>query len=1170
MGRNAAQDEALTAFVQVRARYRRAMNLERDTGRPDALTGYLVTPIVRRALTRIASGLGAGGTERAWSLTGPYGSGKTAFAVFLSSLFGRPGPLKRNAQRVLREVDAERAQSLRKITLLPIVLTGERAPLDLLLVRALKNALEAEWSTRRGAKPAVLAEALRLEERLGRAPNGCVTSEVVACFERAIRCVADATGAGLLLIIDEAGKILEFAAQNPTRGDVQLFQALAELAAGSGAAPFSLVTVLHQAFDEYAARLAASQRNEWAKVQGRFSDLIFQEEPDQLVRLIAAAIEPVRKRPAVPAWKELVEAVAEWVSQGTGWDRKALAENLDGCWPLHPVTAVLLGPLFRGRLAQNERSLFAFLSSGEPLGFYEFLKAETARSLYTPDRLYDYVLAALGNGIFGRDGKLWAEIDTALRRLPPEAEALDAKVVKVAGLLTMLGDYVGLRPSAAVIEHALLGERDVTGAIERLQAASLLIYRKFRDAYQVWEGSDLDLEEVVKEARDQLVPGQPLAPLLMRLVPPRPLIARRHLFHTGTLRYFEVRFVDGEAFAADPASATREEPLASGADGIIILALPASEETRADLGKRLTEGGLLKDVGPNGVPVVVVLPSSTAYLGDLAWELAALERAETTTPALQSDLVARKELASRISETQQLLEQEVARVFAADNPDCEWYAESGRLPVRTSRELMGALSDLFDLAYSQAPPIRNELLNRRELSSAAAKARRNLLEAMILKRDELRLGFAGYPPEVSMYRSVLEEHGFHRQVEGKWRFVAPNGSMRSVWATIETFLDETEQRRLTVVELYERLKRPPFGIKDGPLPVLLCAALLCRESEVALYEQGSLVPELSAQAIERLLRKPERFEVRQSRIVGVRFEVFERLTRSIVLGGKPSKTVLEVVRGLMRFLSGLPNYARNTATLSPEAIRVRETLLRTREPAQLLFAELPVACGCRPFEAETRVAEAEIERFFATLRRSLNELQSAYPHLLAQVAQALATTLGLPPIGDALRTELRGRAKRVYPLAVEPLLRGFLVRATDEGLEHEEWLVSLATYLASKPPSEWSDRDQDQFNVQLAVVARRFRSLEAMALAEAGPDGGTRLVRVAVARQGAIEQEGVVAVRENEMQLLAILRDRIMATVDDVSEKVSRDTVVAALALVTEHLLADAESAPVATPGGRE
>ena len=42
------------------------------------------------------------------------------------------------------------------------------------------------------------------------------------------------------------------------------------------------------------------------------------------------------------------------------------------------LVALVLGPLFR-QLAQNERSLFAFVASSEPFGFQEFLREQTAQ-----------------------------------------------------------------------------------------------------------------------------------------------------------------------------------------------------------------------------------------------------------------------------------------------------------------------------------------------------------------------------------------------------------------------------------------------------------------------------------------------------------------------------------------------------------------------------------------------------------------------------------------------------------------------------------------------------------------------------------------------------------------------------------------------------------------------
>src|SRR2546427_3794549 len=209
--------------------------------------------------------------------------------------------------------------------------------------------------------------------------------------------------------------------------------------------------------------------------------------------------------------------------------------------------------------------------------------------------------------------------------------------------------------------------------------------------------------------------------MLRRLEPPQPLIARRHLFHTGTLRYFDVRFIEGEELERVRDSWKADDVVRAGADGAILFVLPSSGDAREKLRKRLTEQPFL-DKEEGAAPAVLALPSSTEYLGDLARELAALERVQSATPALQSDVIARKELASRLSELEQLLEQEVARVFSADNPDCAWYTGTGPLTVRSSRELMETLSALFDERYGQAPSIRNELLNRRELSSAAAKA----------------------------------------------------------------------------------------------------------------------------------------------------------------------------------------------------------------------------------------------------------------------------------------------------------------------------------------------------------------------------------------------------------------------------------------------------------------
>ncbi len=1144
------ESPTLVNLVEVERRFRRSVNLDRDTGSPDALDGYVVTPAVRRALAQIADGLDDAAGDRAWSLVGPYGSGKSAFAVFLADLCSPNGSPGGDAARRLLNGSAGIATPRQPLH--PALLTAERAPLDTLLLKSLCSTVEAIWASRRGAKPRVLATIKRLLNGSAPALSRCATSDVVGCFEEAVRTIAEKTGAGLLLIVDEAGKALEYAAQRPARGDVYLLQALAEVAARSNGVPFVILTVLHQSFERYAHQLAASDRNEWAKVQGRFGELAFREGGDQIIRLTAAAIRRTGEPCTTAEWTRVVSATAAWVSAGAGWDESQLAGYLDACWPLHPVATALLGPLFRGRLAQNERSLFAFLSAGEPLSFRDFLRTNGPDRLYTVDRLYDYATGMLGNRVLGRDGRQWAEIDTAIRRLPAESDAVDEQVLKTVGLLGMLGDQVGLRASAEIVAACVDEGGAAEGALERLKRQSVLVFRQFRDAFRIWEGSDLDLDDLVLRAGQQLPGDFSVAQALQRQAPRPPLVARRHLFETGTLRFFDVQFAD-----ASRLNRGEEAKLGGEGDGVVILTLPRTEREGDDLRERQGIAGLAVERLGGGKPVVLVVPESAARLTQLARELAASHIVWTSTPELQSDPAARTELSGRIEELERRMAAEVGRAF--DPRRSDWFTSGERLDVASWRDASSGLSDLCDVHYPDAPPIRNELLNRRALSTSAARARRNLVEAMIRHRDVAQLGFAGNPPEVSMYRSLLETHGLHRRRAGAWGFGEPKPALRPLWNAVDGFLRDTEAGRRPLSELYNHLRRPPFGIKDGPLPVIVVAALLAHAEDVALYERGSFVPDWTSSLAERLLRSPRGLEVRRCRIAGARRGILVDLAR--ILPSQPASqparnlSLLYVVRRLVRRVRVLPPYARRTCRIGAAARSVRDAVVQAREPAQLLFEDLPAACGCRSIGAEP-IGREHRDRFAELLRAALDEVERAYPALLDRTRVSIARDLSLPEAPADLAAELRTRSRRIREIAVDPALAGFVLRAADEALDPEDLLISLRAQLADRPPHEWTDADEDRFDVRLADVARRFRNAEALRIAADGVDGGPSLVRLAVARRGRPEQERVLPLRVADAPRIDALRERMLTALCEDGADAAPDDALTALALAAEALMA--------------
>src|SRR5207248_1913620 len=123
-----------------------------------------------------------------------------------------------------------------------------------------------------------------------------------------------------------------------------------------------------------------------------------------------------------------------------------------------------------------------------------------------------------------------------------------------------------------------------------------------------------------------------------------------------------------------------------------------------------------------------------------AAELAAAHHVAGHTEALQHDRAARRELAARQAEAEELFLAEWDRLFSPGPGGAQWSRAGERVPMEGQRFFSAHLSQMADETYAAAPVLRNELVNRRDLSSAAAAGRRNLIEAMLTRASERRLG----------------------------------------------------------------------------------------------------------------------------------------------------------------------------------------------------------------------------------------------------------------------------------------------------------------------------------------------------------------------------------------------------------------------------------------------
>ena len=821
---------------------------------------------------------------------------------------------------------------------------------------------------------------------------------------------------------------------------------------------------------------------------------------------------------------------------------------LERCAPLHPLTALALVRLCR-KFGQNQRSLFSFLTSREKHGLSSFLQRPTQPvAFYGLAELYDYLAEGFGSGLgVGESAARWVEIQSALDRAA-SLGGTEQRFIKVVGVLAAIGQVENFKASEKVVRFALgLEPADFRRCKASLSSHSIIVDRKHSGSIALWEGSDLDLDEEVRKAGRYIAGIASLAEKLNQLWAPRPLVAKGHSFKTGTLRYFSVRF-------ADAATLGKSLEPEDGADGLLLYCLPLNASEHQTL-IELTSNNLLQEKPE----VLVAIPLEVNALHEAIRELEALRYVQANTRELEADAVGRRELRARISVAESRVSTEVQRLFSPEENTARstrWFHHGMQQDIRTSRTLASFLSGICDAVYSQTPVLRNELVNRRNLSSAAAAARRNLLEAMISRQGEPRLGFVGTPPEVSIYSSILAAPGIHRETDGVFAFGPPEreSALSAVWREIVSFFDSCELERHTIADLFTTLQRRPYGLKLGVIPILFCAAAMAHDTEIAFYENGAFLPELTVDAFERLVRNPSSFELRRYRIEGVRKEVFVELAR---LFGRPAPargdTLLSNVKPLFRFLRRLPQYCQTTGRLSERTLQVRAVLMHAKEPDQLLFRELPMACGMEPFSVEETHSERATQ-FFAVLRSSITELQKSYDDLLRDLKALLLSAFGLSD-----RSILEARVKAIAPYCVESRLKAAVSYIANEHMEDALWVESVATTLVNKAPKSWTDDDRIRFEIGLAEMSRNVRHLEALLYEEQTRlNAGQRLeevYRIGVADRHSMELGAVVVVEKHEEQ--QFIR-AVMALEEHMRRAgVSRQIALATLASVSKALLSE-------------
>ena len=493
-------------------------------------------------------------------------------------------------------------------------------------------------------------------------------------------------------------------------------------------------------------------------------------------------------------------------------------DDVIGSTPLHPATTLLLWPVFRSSIAQNERSLFHFLTSNDHAGFAEHLGACTEKHIpwFALHHLFDFIDEHLGVSSFtGAYAKRWAEALAGLAKLDASAPEGCESVIKSIALLSIFGRQVRLFPTQQVLA-SIHGGSKFEAELEHLIERSIVMERKHERAYALWAGSDVDLERMHMEHLSNLT-GKTTADVMTACFPASELSSLRHFIRTGAHRKFETRVVDGEAFLKTE-QLTRLGP---NSPGQVVFVLDRDGERKAVL---MEHAKVLTGVGDvHAQQSLIAISTITKKTEESARGLLAWKSLLATSSEVGEDEVAKTEVQARIDAIgDQLTPQR--NVYGGDGGIVQpslshWVLRGEELRINDGRGLHEALDDLATEAFPSYPTLLNEMINRDEPSSSGSRAVRNLIQAMIEEEHTPRLGIKGYH-QVTIYEGMLKGGGMLEETDSGVYLTVPEGPWKAVWSHL---LQRCTKERRAVDKLFAELEARPFGLKRGVMAVLLCA-----------------------------------------------------------------------------------------------------------------------------------------------------------------------------------------------------------------------------------------------------------------------------------------------------------------------------------------------------------
>lgn len=745
---------------------------------------------------------------------------------------------------------------------------------------------------------------------------------------------------GIYIVFDEFSKFIEGLDGKNAGYTMKLLQDMCELAADSSNAQIYLTMVAHKSIKEYGKYLSQEIINAFTGIEGRISEKYFVTSSKNNYELIRnAIIKKEDKLKLIPGIKMYIgeDALINYYQLPAFRTNFSKADFesiiLRGCYPLNPIAAYLLLNISE-KVAQNERTLFTFISNDEPNSLARFVSEHEAKSGWVigADLIYDYF-----SGLFKKDvsnelvHNLWLGAEYALSKCDTEEEK---KLIKTLALILIVN-----KPEEILADEKFLSMAapliDGNAIIISLYNKQLIYKKSSLGAFVFKTRAGLELKDEIKKKREIKGNNCNYAKVIQLITGRYFVVPRRYNTEKMMTRYFRHEYMNVDSFfSIKTADAFFDRDDA--ADGKVVTLFSLGEISEEEIKNHFIELNCNK--------LIIVVPKKIIGEVKALRDYEILQEIRSNQDFIQGNEVLQREIPLLEEDLVKVVEDELDAIYSSDEAKV-FYWTDGKVKSASQNQEENAVNKCCEELYLKTPIINNEIINRVHISTAQTKkARLNIIEAILQKNDTEEF-YSGTNQEATIFRSVFCRTGITKN--------EPDSNIGEIILLLNEFVDLCSDNKNSFTKIINKLTNAPYGMRLGVIPLLLARVLSDRGEDLVAYFSNMEVP-ITPEIIVNMCEKPDEYSLFVSKKDYDKELYINNLNELFSVNDGRALTenrIKNIVLCMQRWFRALPQIARNNSGISEYGdndnlkmqMRALKKMLQKVEvnPYEILFVNIP-------------------------------------------------------------------------------------------------------------------------------------------------------------------------------------------------------------------------------------